>query len=52
MRKSNGPRIEPCGTPVKISLDVEVWFWISTNCFLSSDMIWTSLLQHHEVSAF
>ena len=35
MKKSNEPKTEPCGIPVKISLVVEVSFAITTNCFLS-----------------
>ena len=34
MRKSSGPEIEPYETPVKIFLNVEISFSISTNCFL------------------
>lgn len=35
MRISNGRKAEPCGTPVKISLVIEVLFSITTNCFLT-----------------
>ena len=38
MSKSNGPKTEPCGTPAKISLVVEVSFSVTTNCYSISDM--------------
>jgi hypothetical protein len=34
MRKSSGPRIDPCGTPVDIVLLFDLWLPILTICVL------------------